>query len=98
MGLVHGGASNRLIFRKQLKKLLEAAADEPIDWLDLQGSMLSDEVRKDARGRANMELMRKVFGDDAASLHEHAITMYDADGRFFALVWIKKYDFGGIQR
>ena len=77
-----GGTSNPTIFRKQLKKLLEAAADE-FEFCDLCGSMLSDVVRKDERGLANAALMRKVFGDEAATLHEHAITKYDADGRFF---------------
>ena len=82
IGLIHGGTSNAAIFRKQLAKLLEAAGDE-FDLQDLQGSMLSDQVRKDERGLSNMALMRKVFGDQAANLHEHAITLYDSHGRFY---------------
>lgn len=82
IGLIHGGTSNAAIFRKQLVKLLDAAGDE-FDVQDLQGSMLSDQVRKDERGVSNMALMRKVFGAEASSLYEHAITMYNPEGRFY---------------
>jgi len=80
IGLVHGGSSNPSIFRKQISKLLTVLGDE-VELVDLTGTLLSDDVRKDERGLANMALMRKVFGADQV-LYEHAITQYDA-GRFY---------------
>lgn len=81
VGLVHGGCSNPWIFRQQLKPLLEALGGE-VELVDLQGGLHSEEVRFDDRGRQQMALLHKVFGDDQV-LREHAVTCCDESGRFF---------------
>lgn len=81
VGLVHGGCSNSWIFRQQLKPLLEALAEE-VELVDLQGGLLSEEVRFDERGRQQMLLLHKAFGDDQV-LREHAVTCYDESGAFY---------------
>ena len=45
-----------------------------VELVDLQGSLLSEEVRFDERGLANMALLHKVFGDHQL-LREHAVTV-----------------------
>ena len=83
IGLLHGGCSNSAIFRIQLKRFLAAAEALPLfDFVDLGGSLPTEEVRFDERGLANMRLMRKTFGEDQR-LFEHAVTRYDDEGRFY---------------
>ena len=76
IALIHGGCSNPFIFRKQLKHLL-AALGETVELVDVQGGLLSKEVRFDERGLKNMALLHKVFGEDQV-LREHAVTKYDS--------------------
>ena len=81
LGLIHGGCSNSFIFRQQLKHLLPLLGSS-VELVDLEGGLLSEEVRFDDRGRQNMALLYKVFGDDQV-LREHAVTCYDEAGGFY---------------
>lgn len=63
------------IFRRQLKQLLAVLGDR-VELVDLQGGLLSKQVRFDERGVKNMALLHKIFGMDQV-LREHAVTKYD---------------------
>ena len=63
------------IFRRQLKKLVARIGDQ-LELVDLQGGLLSKEVRFDERGLKNMALLHKIFGAHQV-LREHAVTKYD---------------------
>lgn len=76
---LHGGTGNAHIFRTQLKHLIAALGDS-VELIFVEGSLISEEVRFDDKGRRNRELMRKHFGDDQVLL-EHAVTTYGERGQ-----------------
>lgn len=47
-----------------------------MEFVDLQGGLLSKHVRFDERGMKNMAMLHKIFGADQV-LREHAVTKYD---------------------
>ena len=71
----HPRTRAQAIFRRQLKKLLARLGDS-VELVDLEGGLLSAEVRFDERGVKNMALLHKIFGDHQV-LREHAVTTYD---------------------